>query len=81
MVGPNLWGIVGRPVASAEGFSYTTAMTLHRDAIGEWSLCRLDSYLANPQADVPGTSMMYRGMVDPADRLDLLAYLMSLSVD
>ena len=26
-VGPNLWGVVNRPIASHEGFSYSAAMT------------------------------------------------------
>src|SRR5688572_22882218 len=27
--GPNLWGIVGRPIASHEGFTYSPEMTAH----------------------------------------------------
>jgi cytochrome c len=77
-VGPYLTGIVGRAVATAEGFSYSDAMKAY-GAKGEvWDEARLDTYLANPKAVVPGTKMAYSGVKKPEDRADLIAYLKTL---
>jgi len=75
--GPNLWNIVGREVASVDGFGYTSAL---QSFGGEWTFERLDGYLANSQEYVPGTAMVQR--FPKADqRADLLAYLRTLSDD
>lgn len=71
-VGPNLWGVVGRAVASVDGYRYSDAMV---DFGGEWTPDRLDAYLANPRETVPGTRMSYRGIKDADDRADMIAYL------
>ena len=73
--GPNLWNIVNRNVAGEAGFNYTGALSA---AGGVWSYERLDEYLKNSQAYVPGTSMNQRFARDD-QRADLLAYLGSLS--
>lgn len=73
--GPNLWNVVGRPVASVSGFNYSNALT---NFGGEWTYERLDAYLKNSQALVPGTSMVQRIGRDEK-RADLLVYLGSLS--
>jgi len=75
-VGPNLYGIVGRPTASATDYSYSSAMTKHG---GTWTEATLDSYLADPKAAVPGTKMAFVGLKKEADRLDVIAYLKSLA--
>jgi cytochrome c len=73
--GPNLWGIVDRAVASHAGFKYTGELTA---AGGVWSYDRLDKYLENSQAYIPGTAMIQR--FPKADqRADILAYLATLS--
>lgn len=75
--GPNLWDVVGRPVASVEGFSYTPAM---KALGGEWTYERLDKLIENSQAFLPGTAMVQR--FPRADqRADILAYLATLSDD
>lgn len=80
-IGPHLWGIVDRPVASVDGFPYSNAMIGHGETIGTWSLAELDVYLASPRDAVPGTISGFRGVRNPADRIDLLAYLMSLAAE
>jgi len=74
-VGPNLYGVPGRQVASVEGFAYSSAL---KEYGGEWTYERLDCFLANPSECVPGTSMAYAGIKDPQDRADMIAYLASL---
>lgn len=40
-----------------------------------WNEKTLDSFLADPPATVPGTTMTYAGIDDPVERADLIAYL------
>jgi len=78
-VGPNLWGIVGRQVASHPGFSYSVAMKAFAQKQGHWDLAALDKFFYKPSAFIPGTLMSYAGVRDPQERADLLLYLESLS--
>ena len=72
-VGPNLWGVVGREVASAEGYSrYSKAMTARG---GVWSPERLDAFLEKPKAEIKGTKMGFAGLRKAAARADLIAFL------
>jgi cytochrome c len=71
-VGPHLDGVVGRPVAAVEGFSYSDAMVAHG---GEWTPEELFAFLANPKKDVPGTKMAFAGLPKPEDRANVIAYL------
>lgn len=70
--GPNLWGVVGRPVASAEGFKYSDAL---RATGGTWTVERIDSFLTDPHETIEGTRMPFRGLDRPQARADLIAYL------
>jgi cytochrome c len=74
-VGPNLWNIVGRDIASHGGFAYSSAMTAQP---GNWTYERLDHYLARPARDVPGTKMAFGGIRNATDRANLIAYLATL---
>ncbi|MHA3980635.1 c-type cytochrome [Halovulum sp. GXIMD14794] len=71
-VGPNLWSVVGRDVASADDFKYSKQL---QDYGGSWTVERLDAFLENPRDAVPGTRMSFRGIKDAADRADMIAYL------
>ncbi len=71
-VGPNLWGVVGRPVAAAEGFAYSEAL---RALGGTWTFERLDAFLADPKGFAPGTKMAFAGLRKPEDRANLLAWM------
>jgi cytochrome c len=75
-IGPNLWGVVGRPRAEHPGFDYSSAMAANH---GPWTYDRLFRYLKSPQAEVPGTKMSFAGLRSAQDRLNLLAYLPTLS--
>jgi len=75
-VGPDLYSVVGRPVASAEGFAYSAALKGHG---GTWTFDELNAFLKNPKADIPGTAMGFAGLPKETDRADLLVYLNTLS--
>jgi cytochrome c len=75
-VGPNLWGVVGRKMASHAGFDYSAALKAKG---GEWSIEELNKFLLNPRGDVPGTKMSFAGLPRGTERADVIAYLNSLS--
>ena len=74
-VGPNLWGVVGRPVAKAAGFSYSDGMIKQGEKTATWVPGELDIFLTKPQDRVPGTRMTFPGLPDQQERADLIAYL------
>jgi cytochrome c len=71
-VGPHLDGVVGRPVGSVEGFSYSDGMTGHG---GDWTPEELFAFLEDPKESVPGTKMSFAGLPKPEDRANVIAYL------
>ena len=75
LLGPGLWGIVGRPVASEPGFDYSDALLAFG---GTWTLERLEKLIENPNALLPGNTMGFYGVRDPQERIDILAYLLTL---
>jgi cytochrome c len=75
-VGPNLYGVVGRPVASHEGFNYSAAL---KGKGGEWSYEAINEFVHNPKGYAPGTIMAFAGVAKPDERADILAYLRTLS--
>ncbi|HVY59960.1 MAG TPA: cytochrome c family protein [Xanthobacteraceae bacterium] len=75
-VGPNLWGVVGRPRASEAGFNYSAAMKAKG---GSWTVDELSKFLTNPRGYIPGTAMTFAGLTRPTERADVIAYLNSLS--
>lgn len=76
-VGPNLYGVVERPIASHEGFSYSSGLSDHS---GEtWTYENLNAFLHGPKDFAPGTKMSFRGFSKPEDIANVVAYLRSLS--
>jgi cytochrome c len=75
-VGPNLYGVVGRPVASHAGFNYSAAL---KEKGGEWTYEALDAFIHAPKKAVPGTIMAFAGIGQAQERADLLAYMRTLS--
>ena len=74
--GPNLYGIVGGPVAASDGFKYSKALI---EYAGEWTPARLDAFLENPRGEVRRTKMPFAGLKKEEDRANLIAYLNTLS--
>ena len=78
-VGPNLWGVVGRPVASFPGFSYSDEMKANGAKNPNWTFDQLDIFLTNPQARVPGTRMTFAGLPNQQERANVIDYLHTLN--
>jgi cytochrome c len=70
--GPHLDGVVGREVASVDGFAYSDAMASHG---GDWTPEELSHFLEDPRGYIPGTKMSFSGLDDIEDRANIIAYL------
>ncbi|GJQ81119.1 putative electron carrier protein [Trypoxylus dichotomus] len=75
-MGPNLYGVVGRKVADAPGFTYSSAM-MKRTFI--WDQKHLCKFLKNPRKFIPGTNMLQCCLEEKEHRQNLIAYLRSAS--
>ena len=76
-VGPNMWGVVGGPVAGRpDGYTYSAALKAKG---GDWTYDEMDKWLTAPMKYVPGTKMTFAGVADPKQRADIISYLRTLS--
>ena len=75
-VGPDLWNVVGRKIASVSGFDYSAAL---KGKSGTWTFDVLNEWLTKPSAFAPGTKMTFAGLARDNQRADLIAYLDTLS--
>jgi cytochrome c len=74
-VGPYLKGVVGRAVATAEGFNYSEAMKTFGSTGAFWDVTNLDAYLTNPKTFVPGNKMTFAGVKNDDERQNIIAFL------
>ena len=72
LIGPNLYGVVGRPVASFPGFAYSDDV---KKLGGKWDFDRINQWLTSPSAMAPGTKMGFAGIDSDTDRANLIAWL------
>src|SRR5690349_22158580 len=72
IIGPSLFGVVGRHSGQVPGFRYSEA---NRSSGLTWDPATLDRYLANPRRVVPGTLMTFTGLKDAEQRSDVIAFL------
>ena len=73
-IGPDLYGIIGRPRASHPGFDYSSAMTAKG---GTWTYDEIFRFLRSPGRYIPGTKMTFVGLPRAQDRLNLIAFMRS----
>jgi cytochrome c len=71
-IGPNLYGVVGRPKASHPGFDYSAVM---KGKGGNWTDADLFNFLRQPAAFAPGTKMSFAGLPRVQERLNVIAFL------
>ena len=74
-VGPSLMGVVGRPVATVVGYSYSSSMKGFGADGKVWDEALLHKYLASPQSVVKGTRMSFAGVKTDSELDNLIAYL------
>lgn len=85
-VGPNLFGLIGRPAGSVQGFRYSSGLRGAAASIGAWDAAKLDAYLADPttflrkasENDKARSAMAFR-LKKSKERTNVIAYLATLS--
>lgn len=75
ILGPPLYGVVGRKAGALPGFGYSQTM---KTAGFDWTPDRLRAYLPAPRSYLPGVRMTYAGLKNPSQMEDLIAYLATL---
>ena len=75
-IGPNLWGVVGRPVASVAAFDYSERLMRRR---GKWTRDSLDAFFSENKEFEQGSHMAFRRLTRTVDRRDIIAWLSTLN--
>jgi cytochrome c len=76
-VGPTLFDVIDRPVASVRGYDYSKTMRQVSHRWKAWDEKHLSQYLANPREVLKGVKMFY-AVPRAEDRADVIAYLQTL---
>lgn len=71
-VGPNLYGVVGKPHGHLANFAYSDAL---KSKPGNWNFDELNQWLHSPKTYAPGTKMTFAGLSKNEDRANVIAYL------
>ena len=75
VLGPNLFGIFGKPAGAIKGYKYSKAML----ASGlTWTDATLTEFLADPERFIKGTKAKFPGVKSSKKRADVIAYLKTL---
>ncbi|NNH33018.1 cytochrome c family protein [Rhizobium sp. SEMIA 4085] len=79
-VGSTLYGLVARPIASLEGFAYSSPMKdFSKGGSEKWTFDHLNHFLLAPKKQVPGTAMGFAGLPKEQDRANVILYLHTLA--
>jgi cytochrome c len=73
-VGPNLWGVVGRDIASAPDFKYSSSLS---EKGGSWTPEKISTFISNPKGFASNSKMTFQ-LKSAQDRADVIAYLETL---
>ncbi|MDB9796149.1 cytochrome c family protein [Pelagibacteraceae bacterium] len=76
LIGPALYGVVGRASASIPDYAYSSALKAHGK---NWSFEELNAFLLKPKSYIKGTKMAYAGLRKDKDRASVILYLNSKS--
>jgi cytochrome c len=81
--GPNLYGVLGRDIASVAGFpSYSSGAGSLSAIEGVWDYEKLDHFIERPKGFASATAMNFAGInsriTGLSDRMNLIAYIRTL---
>ena len=76
LIGPALYGVVGRQSASASDYAYSSAFQAYGK---KWTFEELNAFLLKPQSYIKGTKMAFAGLSKDKDRASVILYLNSQS--
>ena len=71
-IGPALYNVIGREVASIEDYKYSKAMANYDK---NWTFEEMNGYLKKPQSYIKGTKMAFAGLRKDKDRASVILYL------
>ena len=71
-IGPALYGVLGRKVASKDDYKYSKAMSGYDR---NWTFEEMNGYLRKPQSYIKGTKMAFAGLRKDKDRASVILYL------
>lgn len=74
-IGPNLYGIFGKPAGNSLNYTYSTAM---KNSGIVWSEEALGAFIENPGKYIPGTRMAYQGEKNGQVRNNIIDYLKNI---
>ncbi len=77
-VGPVLNGLAGRKTGQIEGYSYSEA---NKKSGLTWDEATFKDYIKDPRAKIPGTKMIFAGIKNENEAINLWAYLAQFSAD
>ena len=75
-IGPALYGVIGRKVASKQDYKYSKAMASYDK---NWTFEEMNGYLKKPQKYIKGTKMAFAGLKKEKDRASVILYMNSKS--
>ncbi|MEO0751861.1 MAG: c-type cytochrome [Pseudomonadota bacterium] len=73
--GPQLNALMGRPMGSVDGFSYSSAFKAALEDGRTWDEASLTAFLADPKGFMKGTKMAFAGLKKKGDQEAIIAYL------
>jgi len=76
LIGPALYGVVGRQSASAPDYAYSSALQAYGK---KWTFEELNAFLLKPQSYIKGTKMAFAGISKDKDRASVILYMNSQS--
>ena len=71
-IGPALYGVIGRKIASKQDYKYSKAMAAYDK---DWTFEEMNGYLKKPQSYIKGTKMAFAGLRKEKDRASVILYL------
>ncbi len=71
-IGPNLHGVMGKPLAKHAGFDYSSSLA---EKGGTWDWATMSDWLKGPRAFASGTKMSFAGLSNIEDRASLMLYM------
>ena len=77
-IGPKLWNVMFRPVASVTDYKYSKALLDYKK---EWSWEEMNGFLIKPSKWIKGNKMGFAGLKDERDRASVILYLNESSDD
>lgn len=75
-VGPNLRGMLGRPIGRVAGYAFSEALGAVE---GKWTEQRINTALINWMNAFPGSSMAFQGLKAESERNNLICFLKTLN--